>query len=618
MSRDVVIEETIREPKQTVFEQRDDQQNLTDSVGADDQQDDLFDKNSNSTDYESINSTSDEDFVIDLPQSHDNAGIRKSQRITKPKQFEDYVTYACMQGFSSDDNDDPVTVEEAMSRSDAELWKRAMYEEMQCFEDNDAWELMDGPPDSTTVVPCKWVFKRKISESGEVKYRARLVAKGCVQKAGVDYGDVFSPVVRHSTLRLLIALAVRLDLKITHIDVKTAFLNSSLEQPVYMRQPEGFIVKNHENKVYRLKKAVYGLKQSSRAWNARVNEVLSELGYNKSNHESCLFIKKDKNLLTLVALYVDDFFVFSNDCGSVEFLKSKLSSEFDIKDLGEAKQCLGVRISRDYKNNVIFLDQENYIDQVLKNFGMENCKVVKTPMENKVNFGNITESNTDLSNVPYQKLIGSLMYLAVLTRPDITFAVNYLSQYNNNYTEYHWQCAKRILRYLKGTKHYKISFSKGTDVFDLEGFVDSDWANDHDRKSYTGYVFKLSGGPISWQSSKQKSTALSSTEAEYIGLSEASKEAVYLKNILSELIDFKSSVMIYNDNQSAQKLASNPIFHKRSKHIDVRYHFVRECVSNNLITIRYQQTNEMVADILTKSLANFKHFYFVEKLGLVT
>lgn len=235
MSRDVVIEETIREPKQTVYEQRDDQQNLTDSVGADDQQDDLFDKNSNSTDYESINSTSDEDFVIDLPQSHDNAGIRKSQRITKPKQFEDYVTYACMQGFSSDDNDDPVTVEEAMSRSDAELWKRAMYEEMQCFEDNDAWELMDGPPDSTTVVPCKWVFKRKISESGEVKYRARLVAKGCVQKAGVDYGDVFSPVVRHSTLRLLIALAVRLDLKITHIDVKTAFLNSSLEQPVYMR-----------------------------------------------------------------------------------------------------------------------------------------------------------------------------------------------------------------------------------------------------------------------------------------------------------------------------------------------------------------------------------------------
>lgn len=614
-SRDVVIEETVNDCKQTLYEP----QESADLVGAKvDQPGNFFDQNS--TDYESFDSTSDEEFVIDAPeellQTQEHTEIRKSQRAAKPKQFEDYITYACIQEIST--NGDPVNVEDAMSRDDADLWKKAMSEEIMCFETNDAWELTDNVPNSSTVVPCKWVFKKKTSESGEVKYRARLVAKGCVQKAGVDYDDVFSPVVRHSTLRLLIALAVRLDLKISHLDVKTAFLNGVLEQPVYMKQPEGFIVKNNEHKVYQLKKAVYGLKQSSRAWNAKVNEVLSTLGYNKSKHESCLFIKKDRNSLTLVALYVDDFFVFSNDCKNVEFLKSKLSSEFEIKDLGEAKQCLGVKITRDYKNNEIFLDQESYIDQVLRNFGMENCKTVNTPMESKVNADKVLNSDINLSNLPYQNLIGSLMYLAVLTRPDIAFAVNYLSQFNNNYSEYNWHCAKRILRYLKCTKHYKLKFVKGTITdIDLEGFVDSDWANDHDRKSYTGYVFKLNGGPISWQSCKQKSTALSSTEAEYIGLSEASKEAVYLRNILGELIEFKDSVMLYNDNQSAQKLASNPVFHKRSKHIDVRYHFVRECVSNNLITICYQQTDEMVADILTKGLAKVKHIYFVKRLGLV-
>lgn len=279
VSRDVVIEEDIREPKQTVHEL----QESTDSVGAEADQPDNF-SDQNSTDYESIDSTSDEDFIIELTEPQENTEIRRTQRIIKPKQFEDYVTYACAQECSS--NDDPITVKEAMSRDDAALWKKAMSEEIQCFKDNDVWELTDSLPDSSTVVPCKWVFKRKVDESGKVRYRARLVAKGCAQKAEVDYGDVFSPVVRHSTLRLLIALAVRLNLKITHLDVKTAFLNGVLEQPVYMKQPEGFIVKNHENEVYQLKKAVYGLKQSSRAWNARVNEVLSKLGYNKSKHES--------------------------------------------------------------------------------------------------------------------------------------------------------------------------------------------------------------------------------------------------------------------------------------------------------------------------------------------
>lgn len=239
---------------------------------------------------------------------------------------------------------------------------------------------------------------------------------------------------------------------------------------------------------------------------------------------------------------------------------------------------------------------------------MKDCKIASTPMEVKgKQLVDKEVSDVDLGKIPYQRLIGSVMYLSVLTRPDITYAVNFLSQFNDNFTEYHWTCAKRILRYLKGSKHLKLKFSKGdTSTLDLVGFVDSDWTNDSDRKSYSGYVFKFSSGPVSWQCMKKKTTALSSTEVEYIALSEASKEAVYLKNILCELVDFCQSVNIFNDSQSAPKLALNPVFHKKSKHIDVRYHFIRECVLSNLIKIQYQETNEMVADVLTKSLARTK------------
>lgn len=208
------------------------------------------------------------------------------------------------------------------------------------------------------------------------------------------------------------------------------------------------------------------------------------------------------------------------------------------------------------------------------------------------------------------------MYLAVQTRPDIAYTVSFLSQFNNCYSELHWKCAKRVLRYLQGTKSYKLKFYK--DNCELQGFADADWANNkNDRKSYTGIVFKLSGGAISWESNKQRTVALSSTEAEYMALSEASKEAIYLKNVLSELIKYDSSVTVFNDNQSANKLSLNPVFHKRSKHIDVKHHFVREAISENLVNVEYLRTDEMTADILTKSLPNVKHSKFVKKLGLM-
>ena len=374
--------------------------------------------------------------------------LRRSQRQVKAKKFEDYVTY--FNGVENCDNegvemDLPETVKQALARPDGEMWKKAMQDEIQSFNENETWELVDPPPAVSTIVEVK--------NDSECRYRARLVAKGYTQKEGVDYTETFAPVVRHSTFRLLLGLAVKLKLGIWHLDVKTAFLNGVLEENVFMTQPEGFVVVGCMNKVYKLKKAVYGLKQSRRAWNKKVDEVLSDIGYKKSEFEPCLYIKRNNcDELTIIALYVDDFFCFS-DSKEINFLVDHLSSQFKIKNLGEAKHCLGVRIKRDYVNNFVAIDQEMYIDHLLKRFRMLDSKIVNTPLDSSICLSKIEGESCD-PDTPYQELIGCLMYLAVMTRPDIAHAVSLLSQYNKSYTKLHWQTAKRLLRYLKGTRHF--------------------------------------------------------------------------------------------------------------------------------------------------------------------
>lgn len=330
-----------------------------------------------------------------------------------------------------------------------------MQEEIAAFEENEAWQLVE-VPDHATVVKCKWVFKRKFEVSGSVRYRARLVAKGFSQKPGVDYFETFSPVVRFSTLRLLVALSVKLKLEACHLDVSTAFLNGKLKEKVFMSIPEGMKVSNKNKKVLLLNRAVYGLKQASRTWYERVELFFAHLGYVKCKLEPCLFIKSQKDILVIIALYVDDFFIFSNNVQEANLVKTRLSTEFKIKDLGQLKHCLGMSVNCDKTNNVVTMDQIQYIDQVLKRFNMLDCKPVTTPIEPGLK---LEKGNGFARDVPYQQLIGSLMYLSVLTRPDISCAVSYLSQFNNCYNDIHWRCAKRILRYLQGTKSYGLRFT---------------------------------------------------------------------------------------------------------------------------------------------------------------
>lgn len=505
-----------------------------------------------------------------------------------------------------------ITLQEALNGPESHFWRGSMEEELKSFKKNDAWELVDRPQDAT-IVQCKWVFKKKYDGAGNVRYRARLVAKGFSQKEGVDYQETFSPVLRYSTLRLLFSVAAKLSLDIRHLDVTTAFLNGHLNETVYMQKPVTYETNSGDNKVLKLKRAIYGLKQSSRAWYQRVNDYLINLGFQKSKYEPCLFTKFKGNVKVIIALFVDDFFVFSNCVMSTNDLIDKLGCKFEIKDLGQINQCLGLRVN--IKNNVITVDQEQYVENLLKKFNMSHCKTADTPMEINLKLEKSQNSCCD-NNYPYRQLLGSLMYLAVLTRPDIAYSVNYLSQFNNSYDEKHWKHAKRVLKYLKGTKNLGLVFSK--DESYIKGYVDADWGSDiNDRKSFSGFCFKMSQTVVSFECRKQRNVALSSTEAEYIAMSEASKEAIYLKNLLFEITGISEPIVLYNDCQSAQKLVLNPIFHRRSKHIDIKYHFIREAVGNNLVKIDYLETSEMPADILTKSLGSVKHKYFTTKLGIL-
>lgn len=382
-----------------------------------------------------------------------------------------------------------------------------------------------------------------------------------------------------------------------------------------MTQPGFFVEPGQEAKVCLLQKAIYGLKQSSRDWNKKVNEVLREISYKRSKIEPCLFWKKfQDNSIVIIVLYVDDFYVFHNNSNKKHELFLKLQKNFKIKDLGEATQSLGMKITRDRENNTLHLDQRDYVLSLLNKFGMSEAKGVNTPMDAKVTIG---RGSGEHVNVTYQNAIGSLMYLSLCTRPDIAHVTNVLSQYNSEHTTEHWNHVKRALRYLKSTSHYRLSFQKDNNL-NLTGFVDASWGSDlDDRRSYTGFVFKLANGPISWESRKQKSVALSPAEAEYMAASEATKDAIYSNRLLSGILRIRANpVKLFCDNQSAIKMANNPVFHNRTKHIDIRYHSIRDAVDEEKVQLFYIPTENMTADVLTKGLSRVKHLRCVKGLGI--
>lgn len=561
-----------------------------------------------SSQYDTDQEELDETYVPYKPvtlSKEECRNITLRPRRNKPPSDDYHTSYFCYSSLN-----DPQSVEEALTSPQGHKWRMAMDEELSALSDNNTWTLVKPPP-KKKIIPCKWIFKAKTDQDGKVvRYKARLVIKGYKQKKGIDYGEVYSPVVRYTSVRYLFALAVKYNLEIDQMDAVSAFLQGEIDTEIYMQQPPTY---EKGSEVCLLHKSIYGLKQASRLWNNKLDRVLQDIGFKRSKVDPCIYYNID--LKMFIAVWVDDLIIFSISKEEKVKIKEKLKEQFSMKDLGEVKQCIGLNVTRDRDGGKLMIDQEKYINEILNKFGMEECKPVKTPIEVGIKFTTTTERNTE--DFPYQQAIGCLLYLAQATRPDIAYTINTLSRFNKNPQRENWMAIKRVMRYLQGTKAYKLEYSK--DGSSLTGYCDADWANDiQDRKSCTGYVFISQGGGISWSSRRQQTVALSTTEAEYMSMAAAAQEALWLKQFQTELgEDDDGPLSIGCDNQSAIKLSMTDSYKPRTKHIDIRFHFLKDYVNRSIIRFEYCNGNQMVADILTKGTTFEKHVYCVSKMGLI-
>ena len=442
-------------------------------------------------------------------------------------------------------------------------------------------------PPGKTAIGSKWVFKTKINADGSInKHKARLVAQGYAQQHGIDYEETFAPVVKYVSLRTVLAIANQRNMELHQMDVNSAYLNGDIDVDIYMKQPEGFVDPANPNKVCKLRKGLYGLKQSGRVWNEKIDKYLKSQGYTPSDADPCIYVKHNKGKMVVIALYVDDT-VIASDCNKMlHAAKRMLSEKFDMTDLGEAKSILGMSIRRNRKKGVLFVNQSAYLQSVLERFGMAECNPVSTPMEPGKHYEKTPDNEDGLDTREFQALIGSLVYASIATRPDISEAVGKLSQHMARPSKEHWTAAKRVLRYVKGTVELGLKFEHST-KFELVGYSDADWAGDVDtRKSTSGYAFMLGKAIVAWASKQQSVVALSTTEAEYIALASATKAAVWLRRLLQSLGEGQvRSTTIFEDNRGAISLSTNPKDHSRTKHIDIKYHYVRHAVQMKEIDV---------------------------------
>jgi hypothetical protein len=517
-----------------------------------------------------------------------------------------------------------------MSSNDVVKWKEAMDEEIKSLHKNNTYSLVQLPKNKQ-VVGGRWVYSVKIEPSGKERFKARYVAQGFKQIHGSDYFETFAPTPKMSTVRMMMQMATELDLLVHQLDVKTAYLNAPLDCEIYMNQPIGYEKSsgNEVRLVCKLNKALYGLKQSGRMWNTVLSSFLKEKHFIQSQHDPCLYIYRDDPETVFLLHWVDDIIVAATT-KLLENVKTWLKDRFCMTDLGPICEFLGIRFKQ--TQGKILMDQSKYLESKLVKYNLNTCKHRSTPCE-LVDYNENRENEVSkVDNKVYREMVGSLIYAMTCTRPDISWAVSKLSQKLSNPSDADFVMLKHVFRYILGTLSYCLTFRKSTNGLRLVGFSDSDWAGSRsDRKSTSGYIFTLShdGPAISWKSKKQDSVALSTCEAEYVAACLATQEAIFLarvhrdfcqqtvpsRDVKTPVIKLAEQVVVNVDNQGAIGLARNPVSHNKSKHIDIKYHFVRECVHNNKIELEYVPTAFNVADLMTKptskvKLSQFKNSMF--------
>jgi hypothetical protein len=399
---------------------------------------------------------------------------------------------------------------------------------------------------------------------------------------------------------MILAMAAQSSWEVFQLDVKSAFLHGELKEEVFVQQPKGFTKKGEEEKVYRLRKALYGLKQAPRAWYSRIEACFTREGFEKCPNEHTLFTKSKEGKILLVSLYVDDLIFTGNDKSMFDEFKKSIMLEFNMSDLGKMKHFLGVEVKQCADG--IFICQKRYAREVLARFDMESANAVKNPIVPGIRLSK-NEGVVRVDETLFKQVVGSLMYLTV-TRPDLMYGVSLISRFMSSPTMSHWLTAKRILRYLKGTTDFAILYKKGESRLSLMAFTDSDYAGDlDDRRSTSGFVFMMGSGAVSWSSKKQTVVALSTTEAEYIATALCARQCVWLRRVTEKLgIEEKSGTVIMCDNSSTIQLSKNPVFHGKSKHIDVKFHFLRDLVNEGIVELSYCNSQNQIADIMTKPI----------------
>jgi hypothetical protein len=503
--------------------------------------------------------------------------------------------------------DEPRTYRQAIKHPEAEKWRQAMNDEYDSLVKRKVWTLVELPSGSKAI-KSRWVFKVKLdNENKPDRYKARIVAKGFQQQYGIDYTETFAPVVKFKSIKMVLSLVSLFNLELKQLDFETAFLNAELTETVYMEQPDGFS-NGKPHMVWKLLKALYGLKQSPHEWNQDLHNYLISIKYVPLKCDSCVYIKETTNdRIIILCLYVDDTIVAYHKHDESIWVKDKqsIASKYSITDFGDCNWILNMEIKRDRINGTITLSQEAYINRVLQQHNMVVCKVASNPelvadLFRPPTGSDLTPLTEDgISN--YRSIIGSLSYAANTTRIDVAHVVNELSRFNTSATQFHLKAAKHVLRYLAGTTQLGLVFGNSNSsraAPTIEIYTDANWGGDTEtRRSTTGVVVKLNGDLICWQTKKQRTVARSSTEAEYMALSEATSEAMWIRIWVKEVSDINVAVQMYCDNQSAIALTKNDQFHQRTKHIDIRFHYVRERYAAGDIILKWVSTFDQQADL---------------------
>ncbi|KAL2237379.1 UNVERIFIED_CONTAM: Retrovirus-related Pol polyprotein from transposon RE1 [Sesamum indicum] len=490
-------------------------------------------------------------------------------------------------------------------------WQRAMEVELAALEENDTWLVTDLPPNKKAI-GCKWVYKVKLKQDGSVdRYKARLVAKGYNQIEGIDYFERFSPVAKAVTVRLFVALASAFGWTLHQIDINNAFLHGYLDEDIYMLPPDGYSVPTGQ--VCKLKRSLYGLKQTSRQWNHEFTTKLLAYGFLQSPNDHCLFSKSVGSDKIFLLVYVDDVLISSSADHLIQPVKNYLHGLFTIKDLGQAHYFLGLEIAR--SSNGISVTQQKYIHDIIHDAGLDNAKAVHTPLPAGLK---LSACGTPLDDPePYRRLIGRLLYLG-FTRPDVSYGAQQLSQFIHRPCQEHMTAALHLVKYLKGSSTTGLFFPAHNSS-SLVGYCDADWASCPDsRRSLTGYCIFLGSALISWKTKKQPTVSRSTAESEYRSLATTVCELQWISYLLRDFqVPVHTPIPLYCDNQAAVHIVGNPVFHERTKHLEIDCHIVRDKYKDGFVLPSHISGHCQLADCFTKALPRPAFSTVLSKLGLV-